>query len=387
MPKLPRIPSYRFHKASRQAVVVIRGVSHYLGPWNSPGSHTEYRRVIAEHWSSGAASASRAPAAPHGHPERPVLSLDQLILEYWNRRVLPYYVKDGRPTSEQDNIRQALRFVRRLYGHTPAREFGPLALKAVRQTMIEAGRCRKLINKDVHRIRGMFRWAVGEQLCPGTCLQDLLAVEALEKGRSTAKERPPVSAVAEDVVLATLPFLSHQVAAMVRLQMLTAARPGEIAALRPQDVDQADPTCWVYRPGSHKTQHHGRERVIPIGPRGQDVLRPWLDREPAAYCFSPYEVVADRIARQAPGSRAARPRPGGRYTKDSYRVAIRRACLRAGVPAWTPHQLRHTRSTAIRREYDIEAAQVVLGHSKPDTTVIYAERNLARARDVMRSIG
>ena len=29
---------------------------------------------------------------------------------------------------------------------------------------------------------------------------------------------------------------------------------------------------------------------------------------------------------------------------------------------------------------DIEVAQIILGHSKPDTTLIYAERDLAKAR-------
>src|SRR5262249_52996397 len=143
---------------------------------------------------------------------------------------------------------------------SPARDFGPLALKAVRQAMIEAGRCRRLINKDIHRIRALFRWAVGEELYPGAALQDLLAVEALEKGRTTARERPPVAPGAEEVVLATLPYLSATVAAMVRLHLLTAARPGEIASIRPRDVDRSDPACWVYRPQSHKTEHHGRER-------------------------------------------------------------------------------------------------------------------------------
>jgi integrase len=49
--------------------------------------------------------------------------------------------------------------------------------------------------------------------------------------------------------------------------------------------------------------------------------------------------------------------------------------------------LRHTRATAIRRDYDIEAAQIVLGHANPDTTLIYAERDLSRAREVMGEIG
>ena len=78
-----------------------------------------------------------------------------MILAYW-RHVEGYYVKDGRPTSEQDNIRQALRFVRQLYDSSPALDFGPMALKNVRQAMIEADRSRKLINEDINRIRQMF---------------------------------------------------------------------------------------------------------------------------------------------------------------------------------------------------------------------------------------
>ena len=54
---------------------------------------------------------------------------------------------------------------------------------------------------------------------------------------------------------------------------------------------------------------------------------------------------------------------------------------------WHPHRLRHTKATEIRRLFDVEAAQVILGHSKPDTTIIYAERDVARARQVMGEIG
>ena len=338
-----------------------------------------------------------------------------MIFAYWNRKVVPYYVKDGEPTSERDNIRQALRPLRRLYGHTPARDFGPLALKAVRRAMIDAGRCRKLINQDVHRVRAMFRRVAGEELYPG---ESLASLAALERGRSDAKDRPPVAPVAESVVLATLPHLSPTLATMVRLQLLTAARPGEVCAIRPCDVDRSGET-WVYRPGSHKTEHHGRERIIVIGPRAREVLTPWLDRDPDAYCFSPAEVVADRgfarkpVARPKRDRQAARPKPGGRYTKNSYRVAVARACDRAfphptikkarGKPLvdaeraellawrkahrWHPHQLRHTKPTEIRRSFDTEAAQIILGHSKPDTTVIYASRDLAKAIEVMREVG
>src|SRR4051794_37225138 len=114
MPKSPRVPSYRYHKASRQAVVVIKGKSFYLGPWNSLESRAEYRRVVAEHWSPDPGptrATGRAVAAA------PPPTVDEVMVAYWTRRVVPYYVKDGRPTSERDNIRQALRFLRKLYGH------------------------------------------------------------------------------------------------------------------------------------------------------------------------------------------------------------------------------------------------------------------------------
>jgi integrase len=154
----------------------------------------------------------------------------------------------------------------------------------------------------------------------------LRAVTALEKGRSNAKERPPVAEVPDQIVMVTIPQLSPEVGAMVRLQLLTAARPGEVCSIRPRDVDRTDPVCWHYRPESHKTQHLGRERLILIGPRAQEVLRPWLHRDPDTFCFCPAEVVAKRTkageSTQArrPGKRpAARPTfpPGPRTNSDT----------------------------------------------------------------------
>ena len=207
--------------------------------------------------------------------------------------------------------------------------------------------------------------------------------------------------VREAVVRATLPHLSAQVAAMVQLQLLTGARPGEIASLRPRDVDRSDPAAWIYRPGSHKTEHHGRERVILLGPRGQRVLSPWLDRDPELYCFRPAEAVAARNARSRanrrnpiePWGRKHGPKPdperapGEKYGKDSYRWAVHKACVKAGVTVWTPNMLRHPRATQIRKKFGVEAAQIILGHSKADTTEIYAERDLAKARKIMAAIG
>ena len=59
----------------------------------------------------------------------------------------------------------------------------------------------------------------------------------------------------------------------------------------------------------------------------------------------------------------------------------------AVIPHWHPNQLRHTAATMIRKEFGLEAAQVILGHSKADTTQIYAERDAAKAIEIIRKIG
>ncbi len=93
----------------------------------------------------------------------------------------------------------------------------------------------------------------------------------------------------------TLPHLSLVVANMVRLQQLTGMRPNEVCIVRPCDVDRST-EVWSYRPTSHKTEHHGRDRVIFIGPQGQAILRPYLLRAGEAHCFSPLESEGKRKA-------------------------------------------------------------------------------------------
>ncbi len=52
-----------------------------------------------------------------------------------------------------------------------------------------------------------------------------------------------------------------------------------------------------------------------------------------------------------------------------------------------PHQLRHNYATNVRREFGLEAAQILLGHSSADVTQIYAERDMGRAARVAAKIG
>jgi hypothetical protein len=97
--------------------------------------------------------------------------------------------------------------------------------------------------------------------------------------------------VSEAAIRAIPPYLSPQVAAMIQLQHLCGARPQEVVAIRPCEV-AADGDVWLYRPHSDETAHLDRGRVIMLGPKAPEVLRPWLDRDPESHCFVPAEASA-----------------------------------------------------------------------------------------------
>jgi integrase len=187
---------------------------------------------------------------------------------------------------------------------------------------------------------------------------------------------------------------------MVELQSFTGMRPGEVVRMTMREIDRSEDP-WIYRPERHKTAERGRTREIPLGPRAREILKPWLRADPDAPLFSPMELEEARQAtrrecRKTPRtpwararSRKKKPKRSPRllYDKDSYGRAVRRACIKAGVPPWSPNQLRHSFATRVRRQLGLEAAQAALGHAKADVTQVYAERDRALAAKVAREIG
>ncbi len=385
------IPKYRKHRATGQAVVTIAGRDTYLGPHGTKASTLEYDRLIGEWLENGRHSLGAESAE---------ITIAELIARYWTY-AKSYYLKDGKCTGQIPKIKSAMQVVKQRYGRTLAIDFGPLALKAVRRQWVMDGLSRNYVNEHVSRIARMFRWAAAEQLVPASVPQALAMVAGLRRGRTEARETAPVQPVDDTTVDATLEHLPDIPADMVRLQRLTGCRPAEVCILRPCDIDRTG-DVWLYRPESHKTEHHGRERTIFIGPQSQAVLLRYLARASDAYCFRPCDSEAKRLAQQeanrvTPAScgncrgsnvkKKPKRKPGDCYTTGSYRRAIHRACDKAKVERWSPNRLRHTAATEIRREFGLEAAQVILGHSQANVTQVYAERDLAKGLKVAKQIG
>ena len=348
MPSPKRVPKYQHHKGRNLARVTIDGKDIYLGKYDSPESHSEYERLIAE-W------LMRDVAVPQ---ETSKLTMVELMAGYL-KHAHGYYVKNGKPTREFELVAEVFRPVRKLYGHVRATEFGPRALKCVREALIEQGLSRKHINKQVGRIVRAFKHAASEEWIPVDTYQVLRTVEGLKKGRTAAPEHPPVKPVSDAHVSAVLLRARPMLKAMIQFQRYTGCRPSEALMIRPMDICRKS-VVWSYQPESHKTEHHDMERVIFIGPKAQEVIKPFLERAKDSYCFPPREAESERrrlahASRRTPINQGNKPKSegskqtfGSHYTVGAYRTAIHRICDNIGIPRWSPNQLRTVRTITVR---------------------------------------
>jgi len=394
MPRLTcSVSSYRLHKPPGRAVVTLNGKDHYLGPWNSPESRGNYDRLISE-W----VAARNAPV--HSTPADKFTIAQLLLANFKEAQVI--YVKNGKETSHLHNIRDAISPLNEMYGTELIVQFGPLKLKTVRETWIQKRLCRSTINKHVGTLKRIFRWGTENEMVPPIVNEAIQAISGLRRERSDTKESEPVKPVPEAHVEAVKPFVSNLIWAMIQLQQLTGMRPGEVIIMRGCDLDTSG-SIWVYTPPSHKTEHLGFERQVYLGPRAQQIIKQFLRPELLEYLFNPRGAIYPRDQKksetaQVPSRRNERKKPARRsrklgrwpgplYTSESYRRAIARACTTAGVPQWHPNQLRHSEATALRKEFGLEVARVVLGHRSSAVTEVYAELDRGRAAEIMARVG
>ena len=380
-PKI-RTPKLGRH-ASGQARVVIDGKHFYLGEYGSQEAQLNYERLILEWRANGCI------LLPEDN-----LTVDELLVPFVTY-LNEYYQSEGStPSPELDTCKRALGELSDLYGDSLAADFGPRKLKTLRQVWIERRLCYTTVNRYTNKVKWAFRWATSEEMIPSHISHALQTVENLKAGRTSAKPSRKVAPVSIDHLEALRPHLSPTLRALVDIQLLTGARPGELLRLRPCDIDRSG-EVWVVHATVHKNAHRGHRRDIVFGPKAQGVLRPFLVRPSDSYLFSPRESEAWRHQKaeghrrddQAPNPKKTDREVRDYYSTASYRRAIEYACARAGLPKIAPNRIRHTAGTIVRREFGLEHAQCFLGHARADVTEIYAERDLRKAIEVARHIG
>lgn len=423
-------PSYLLHPRSGQARLIwtdavgIRHEKLLPGPFGSTESLAAKARLELELATSPTRTAE---------PDR--ITVAEVILAFHEHATRYYVDPDGNPTKELLVIRYALRPMRELYGTTPASEFGPLKLKAVRQRMIDTGLSRALINRRVGCIKRMVKWAASEELIPSRVAEAIRTVAGLERGRTDAREADPVEPVDDATVDATLPFLPDHVRVIIELMRHTGMRPGEVCSMTLNQIERG--VEWAYRPTRHKTAHHGKGRVIPFGPKARAVLATFLfgrALDPDDPVFSPRRAREERFERMRAKRRTKvqpsqtsrkksmpKRQPADRYTPEAISHAVALACDKAFPPLpplaqredetatawnarltteekeqlrvwrrehrWHPYRLRHSFGTKARKAFGLEHAGAALGHTKMSATEVYAQRDCTLAAEVAAKIG
>ena len=363
MARKPNVfPSYLLHKQSGQARVRINGRDYLLGPYGSDESRIAYGKLIAQIGSGipiDPIADSNRGSLPRNESADPGPSVGELCLVFL-KHAETHYVKNGKQTSEVFILKSVIRPLNELYGMLPAKDFGPLALKAVRSKMVELAWCRDTINAGMSRIRRIFKHAIANELIDGSILQRLQCVAPLLAGRTEAHDNAPRSAVESDDITTVKKLVSPLVCDLIDLQRLTGARSGELLKLTTGLLDRSG-DVWTAELSDHKTVHHKKSRTLHFGPQAQLILAKYLSVDPDARLFG--------------------------ITRAAYCRAITRACEKAGIDRWVPHQMRHTTGHNVREEFGLEHTQAVLGHSKASMTEHYAKASRSKAAEVARKAG
>lgn len=303
-------------------------------------------------------------------------------------------------------------------------EFCAELLYICREWMEQQGLARSEINKRLHRIRRIFKWAAQPPrrwISPDT-VADLRLVEPLKIGRTQAPDREPITSAPTHLLNALQTHLAEQadaasfeLATMIDLHQHTGMRTSELAEMRRSELHQVD--GWiVYQPGEHKTQHHGKVRQIFLGPIAQRIVSDWIRRLDAGedagrdtlWQWTSADTYRDRIEKSLdaifpPPDELARIRVEMTGRKRGMRwETLQEWRERVGVDGWqellawrrahrfTPGQLRHSFATMMGRTAGKAgeiAAQKLLGHSTLRTTQIYIDPDMSDALELLKQVG
>ncbi len=317
-----------------------------------------------------------------------------------------------------------LRFIRRVqeflkpYQDWPAGDLGPDELRDVRDALVAhkyvhgnktKRYTRRGVNDTIKWIRRIWRWGMGRQVITAEQVQGLEEIGSLRMGDTDAPDNARRRRVTKKEFRKVVRTVSSVVGDMLQLIWLTAMRPYEVCEMRPYDILRDDPECWIYIPGrdqtpvgQHKTTRYEQVKVIPLTVAAQRILAPRIkDFDSKEHVFSPAEAVQDFLASKAakrktplncgnrPGTNRRRHpmiQPGKKYTSDSLCDACKRGCKRAKVEPFVPYDLRRATATGVRAILGKEAAKVLLGHARTDTTDIYLLEEVQEAIKVAKQL-
>lgn len=383
----PSLPKMGRHSTG-QARVTLNGKVHYLGAFGSPGAHARYAELIQQWLASG-----RRPLHALPNPVQATRTVRDLFASYREWIVATgRYVKNGRPTTQRALIEKVLTEFEAFVGSLRVTQLSESLVVQWRDRLEQnAGLTRRGVNRKVTLLLSVLKWARARGLVTREVWADCSAVEPLKRGecgarRERVRERRAVTL--DEIEKVAAASSCRHVAAMLRVQALLGCRPGEVCAMRWMDID----TCpvvvdgvamWTYRVPQEtaKTGHHGLRICYPVPPAAQRILEEFR-APPAALLFNPRASMTER-GRARKQAKAF----GEVWTARAYRNAVTRACAAAGVPYFSPHEIRHGAITRAAETHGVLAAQRLANHQSAATTARYMHPDDLAAYRVAARIG
>jgi integrase len=358
--KGPKLPTMGRH-SSGQARVTLNGKVHYLGAFGSLAAQQAYAELLAKWESNGRRPLDPTPDVEGIKPVREVFRLWLAQLDASGR-----YQRNGAPTSARRRLLGRVEKFLKMHGSMPAHRLTERQLVTYRDELERTTLTRSGINCSVAAVKQGIRWGFERGHFTRDCWLSCSAVAPLSRtvaghrDRKKAKRAPTPSEV-EAVAVAASPI----VAAMLRVQFLLGSRPGELCAMRLADIDRSTiPThgAATFRvPDSiAKTAHHGRSVRYAIPPSALAIIDAQPSRGPGAPVF-------ESPIRSANGKR--------QWSVGGYRNALLAACERAGVEAFSGHEVRHGTITLACAKYGAFAASSMANHGRLQTTEGYVHRD------------
>ena len=189
----------------------------------------------------------------------------------------------------------------------------------------------------------------------------------------------------------------------MELLRCTGMRPGEVCRMTLGDIDRTS-AVWTYRPVRHKNEHRGKHRAVSLGKYAQAIIIAHLEGRiigDADALFNPRRQREERFAaKRAERKSKVQPSqkcrkkaepvrvPGEWFNSHAITHAVALACEKAGVPRWSPYQLRHLKGAELRGQFSLEHVRAALGHSHAIMTAHYAKGTDGKlAAEVAAAVG
>jgi integrase len=307
----------------------------YMGPWGGVETQTKYAAWLADFVKDMQIIPAIAAAPPTiGH-------LATRWLEYCRQT---YRRADGKATGEVGICQQAASLLMP-FADQPIDEFSRAHLISIRDQLVATGLSRSTIKHYISRIVRMFKFGSDREWINSEHILRLEKIPNMRGDQGRAKK--VVRGIPRSHLFKLFRELPTGWKKVFLFHILTAQRVETALSVTADQIDQK--RCpWQYVPRQHKGLAKGLDLTILVGPRARAVIKPLMLAK--SFLFPGRSAVPGTIYR-------------GPRQYSGYAAAMERACVRAGIPHYTPRQVRHTAATyLIDRMVPEPIIGAIMGH-------------------------